>query len=127
MSNSAKQDIPRPPSAFLKNDQLTQEDWEATFEFFSVDNNLRSYIVPRLSFHLGAMDDLPDLIDHTLLKVDADRIQVDRLCEEARRYKFKVGCSVLSPFVGRCVFNVANVEKFSQLEHLEIGSLCEVD
>ena len=30
-------------------------------------------------------------IDHTLLKLDANEVGIDRLCEEARRFGFKVG------------------------------------
>ena len=90
------QDSPHPPRAFLENDQHTQGDWEAIFEFFSVKENLRHFRIPRLSFHLDTMHELPESIDHTLLKVDADRTQIDRLCEEARKYNFKVGHITLS-------------------------------
>lgn len=30
-------------------------------------------------------------IDHTLLKPDATEVQIDALCDEARRFGFKVG------------------------------------
>ena len=33
-------------------------------------------------------------IDHTLLKVEATAAQIDRLCDEAIRYNFKVSCRV---------------------------------
>lgn len=36
--------------------------------------------------------DVARLIDHTLLKPDATREQIERLCAEARRYRFKSVC-----------------------------------
>ena len=36
--------------------------------------------------------DLASYIDHTLLKLDATPQQIDKLCDEAREHKFKVGC-----------------------------------
>ena len=45
--------------------------------------------------------DFAKLIDHTLLKLDATPQQIDVLCEEARKYQFKVGMAGQSPlFLG---------------------------
>ena len=39
-------------------------------------------------------------IDHTLLKLDATEAQIDKLCEEAKAYKFRTVC-VRLPWVER--------------------------
>ena len=91
MSNPPPQEVPRPPKAFFKNEQRTQEDWEAIFKFLA-EENLRFHTLTHLPIPLDPVARLPDMIDHTLLKVDADKNQIDHLCEEARRYGFKVGC-----------------------------------
>jgi deoxyribose-phosphate aldolase len=44
---------------------------------------------------------LPELIDHTLLRPDADSGEVERLCDDAKKYGFYSVC-VYSPFVGFC-------------------------
>ena len=45
---------------------------------------------PYLTFKVPSQSDYAALFDHTLLKTDATPVQVDRLCEEARTYQFKV-------------------------------------
>lgn len=40
---------------------------------------------------VGPSEDLAKYIDHTLLKFDATDEQIDRLCEEAKQFGFKVG------------------------------------
>ncbi len=44
---------------------------------------------------LGSWQALAAVIDHTLLKSDATRAQVERLCEEAMRYRF--ACAMVNP------------------------------
>lgn len=44
----------------------------------------------RTAWPLGPLE-TASLIDHTLLKEDATSEQIDKLCEEARKYNFKVG------------------------------------
>jgi deoxyribose-phosphate aldolase len=44
---------------------------------------------------------LPGMIDHTLLRPDADSGEVERLCDDAIKYGFYSVC-VYSPFVGFC-------------------------
>lgn len=46
--------------------------------------------------------DLPGMIDHTLLRPDADPGEADRLCEDAKKYGFYSVC-VYAPFVPLCV------------------------
>jgi deoxyribose-phosphate aldolase len=46
--------------------------------------------------------DLAGMIDHTLLRPDADTADVDRLCEDAQKYGFYSVC-VYAPYVPRCV------------------------
>lgn len=41
-------------------------------------------------------EDFAKAIDHTLLKLDATAEQIDGLCEEARRFNFKVSNLYLS-------------------------------
>lgn len=42
-------------------------------------------------------DKLALTIDHTLLKPDATSVQIDDLCDEALKYKFKVAILLLLP------------------------------
>ncbi|UCE65362.1 MAG: deoxyribose-phosphate aldolase [Candidatus Zixiibacteriota bacterium] len=44
---------------------------------------------------------LPGMIDHTLLRPDADSGEIKRLCEDAEKYGFYSVC-IYSPFVGYC-------------------------
>lgn len=37
-------------------------------------------------------EDFAKVIDHTLLKIDATKEQIDQLCNEARVHNFKAGC-----------------------------------
>ena len=79
----------------------TQDEWlriidEALRDLPGVNTN---YKVPDLG-----SEDFAQCIDHTLLRLDATKEQVDQLCDEARQYHFKVNIfcpSVLlmSPFV----------------------------
>lgn len=51
-------------------------------------------------FPTPGSDAFADTIDHTLLKLDATEAQIDKLCEEAKLYKFRVVC-VRLPWVER--------------------------
>src|ERR1039458_8220611 len=44
---------------------------------------------------LGGWQALAAVIDHTLLKPDATRAQVEKLCDEATRYRF--ACAMVNP------------------------------
>ena len=44
---------------------------------------------------LSSWQSLAAVIDHTLLKPDATRAQVENLCDEAARYKF--ACAMVNP------------------------------
>ena len=48
-----------------------------------------------------SIDELANIIDHTLLKADARKEDFKRLCEEAKRYKFKM-IAVNSGVVSMC-------------------------
>ncbi len=45
--------------------------------------------------HLSQWSKLASVIDHTLLKADATRTQVENLCDEAIRYRF--ACAMINP------------------------------
>jgi deoxyribose-phosphate aldolase len=58
----------------------------------------------RLGLHAtgGPPGDVAGLIDHTLLKPEATRTEVEALCREAREYRFATVC-VNATWVGLCV------------------------
>ncbi len=45
--------------------------------------------------HLQSWESLASVIDHTLLKPDATRMQIENLCDEAIRYRF--ACAMVNP------------------------------
>ncbi|KAK7731341.1 hypothetical protein SLS57_001277 [Botryosphaeria dothidea] len=51
------------------------------------------------------LDSLAKTVDHTLLKLDATEVQIDALCEEAKKDKFATVCVRLN-FVPRAVSNL---------------------
>ena len=57
----------------------------------------------RLGVHAagGAPDGVAGLIDHTLLKPDATRVEIDTLCREAAEFRFATVC-VNPTWVARC-------------------------
>ena len=61
----------------------------------------------RLGFHAGAASkgDVAALIDHTLLKPDATREEIDKLCREAAEFGFATVC-VNPAWVARCTANL---------------------
>lgn len=66
----------------------SEEKWEATVN--DAYNNLPAEY-PTYPCPDPGSTDFAQLIDHTLLKLDATAEQIDKLCEEAREYRFKVG------------------------------------
>ena len=73
--------------------RYSQEEWASIIEdaYQSLPSDFPKYDVPSS----GSLE-FAKLIDHTLLKLDATPAQVDKLCEEAKEYKFKV--RRISPF-----------------------------
>ncbi len=71
----------------------------------------------RIGLHAtgGAPDGVSGLIDHTLLKPDATRQELEKLCREAAEFKFATVC-VNPTWVAYCV---------SQLRHTSVG-VCTV-
>lgn len=67
----------------------TQEEWEAAVEtkVTEVDNTSSTNYAPEIT---TADKTFALTIDHTLLKPDATPTQVDKLCDEAVKYGFKV-------------------------------------
>ena len=65
----------------------TQEQWASIIDeaYKNLPAEYPIYPCPK-----PASPEFAKLIDHTLLKLDATPEQIDRLCEEAREYKFKV-------------------------------------
>ena len=69
----------------------TQNEWLAIFDQAEHDlpKSTSEYKAPSLGTAAFAQT-----IDHTLLKLEATGEQIDALCEEAKRYNFKV-CHLL--------------------------------
>ena len=67
--------------------RFTQEEWVSIID--SAEKNLplskTVYKAPNLGTEAFAR-----CIDHTLLKLNATKEQIDILCEEAKKYNFKV-------------------------------------
>ena len=70
--------------------RYTQDEWLAIFDQAEQNPNSTSieYKAPSVGTEAFAKS-----IDHTLLKLEATGEQVDTLCEEAKKYNFKV-CNV---------------------------------
>ena len=86
--------LPEGPNPFGKRGQRTQQEWEELanrFSQYASKQRLRWISGTTVPLSLDKLGELPETIDHTLLKVDADRLEIDRLCIEAQVYKFKVG------------------------------------
>lgn len=66
--------------------RYTQDEWLAIFERAKWD--LPSTHVEYKAASLGS-EEFAKTFDHTLLKVDATKEQIDSLCNEARRHNFK--------------------------------------
>lgn len=67
--------------------RYTQDEWLAIFS--QAKGNLEVARAEYKAPNIGT-EDFAKSIDHTLLKLDATKEQVDQLCEEARRHNFKV-------------------------------------
>lgn len=68
--------------------RYTQEEWLAI-----IDRARQELPAERIYYKapdIGTVE-FAKCIDHTLLKLDATKEQIDHLCEEARTYDFKVG------------------------------------
>ena len=67
--------------------RFTQEEWLSIFDGAEKKLPLSKtvYKAPNLGTEMFAK-----CIDHTLLKVNATKEQIDSLCEEAKKYNFKV-------------------------------------
>lgn len=67
--------------------KYSQEEWTQVINraFGSLPSTYQSHVTPET----GSAE-VANLIDHTLLKTDATPQQIDKLCEEARRFQFKV-------------------------------------
>ncbi|KAI4142481.1 MAG: hypothetical protein LQ340_007329, partial [Diploschistes diacapsis] len=92
----------------------SEEKWEATVN--DAYNNLPAEY-PTYPCPDPGSTDFAQLIDHTLLKLDATAEQIDKLCEEAREYRFKTVCVRLD-WVSRCVAN---------LRGSDVGVACVID
>ncbi len=89
--------------------EYTYDEWLAIFDEAekSLPNSPTVYRAPNVG-----SEDFAKKIDHTLLKLDATKEQVDSLCEEARRFNFKV-CKILlhqSP----CMDTLASLSLYSR-------------
>ena len=64
----------------------TQHGWSAMFD--QTEQELSSSPIQYEAPSIGT-ESFAKTIDHTLLKLDATSEQVDKLCEEAKRFNFK--------------------------------------
>ena len=67
--------------------RYTDDEWETIID--QAERNLPSTPVEYKAPNLGS-EEFAKTIDHTILKLDATKEQVDAICEEARRFNFKV-------------------------------------
>lgn len=67
--------------------RYTQNEWLAIID--ESKRNLHNRRIDYKAPNIGTRN-FSRTIDHTLLKLDATKEQVDKLCEEARRHDFKV-------------------------------------
>lgn len=67
--------------------RYTDDEWETIID--QAERNLPSTPVEYKAPNLGS-EEFAKTIDHTILKLDATKEQVDAICEEARRFHFKV-------------------------------------
>lgn len=67
--------------------RYTQDEWQCMIDETEqhLPNAFPQYKAPTLG-----SPDFAKCIDHTLLRLDATKEQIDELCEEARRYDFQV-------------------------------------
>lgn len=68
--------------------RYTQSEWRTIID--DAERDLPSSFPLYKAPSLGTPD-FAKCIDHTLLKLEATKEQIDELCEEARRHEFVVG------------------------------------
>lgn len=73
--------------------RYTQDEWVAMID--QAQKSVPSVKVQYKAPNIGTLE-FAKTIDHTLLKLDATKEQIDKLCEEARKHDFKVHLSHLS-------------------------------
>lgn len=67
--------------------RYTDDEWETIID--KAEENLPKTPVEYKAPNVGS-EEFAKTIDHTILKLDATKQQVDAICEEARRFQFKV-------------------------------------
>lgn len=67
--------------------RYTHDEWLTIID--RAKDNFQSISVDYKAPNIGT-EAFAKSIDHTLLKLDATKEQIDKLCEEARRHNFKV-------------------------------------
>ena len=69
----------------------TDEEWAAIIDqaYKDLPTDFPSYDCPD-----PGTAEFAQYIDHTLLKEDATTAQIQQICEEAKKYQFKVGSDV---------------------------------
>lgn len=67
--------------------RYTQEEWRTIIDEAEQD---LSDSFPQYKAPTPGTPDFAKCIDHTLLKLDATKEQIDQLCDEARRHEFQV-------------------------------------
>ena len=83
---------------------LTEGTRLATIRSMRPESSLSERSPPRLGLTAtgGAPADIAALIDHTLLKPDATRVQIEQLCREAAEFRFATVC-VNPTWVSTCI------------------------
>lgn len=66
------------------------EEWTQLIEQVESEVNASNHSSSSVPFAEDNRRALARTIDHTLLKLDATEEQIDKLCQEARKYRFKV-------------------------------------
>ena len=74
----------------------TTQEWLAAMEQAekSIPSTFPQYKAPGLG-----SEEFSQSIDHTLLKLEATHLQIDELCEEAKKHNFKVDLTIASFFM----------------------------
>ena len=86
-------------------------------------DRMRSFVeagAVRLGMHAagGAPEPVAGLIDHTLLKPDASRAEVEQLCREAREFRFATVC-VNPTWVGTSMTEARYIRRLLKVRRLE--------
>lgn len=67
----------------------TNEEWET-----AINLKIREVLTNTRVIVNHTVEDFASIIDHTLLRPDATPAEINVLCDEAIKYKFKVGFSI---------------------------------